>query len=765
MSGMSPIPNLSLGKRLLKIAEAAGYRGEGAFPIPAMTFDGSGTINFIVTEQDIPVAPPGGVLFKPSANSFKQFQVDEQGQTQWVDLGDAPDLTAIGKGAGGASSGPAPGFPPLPSPKPPVDPDDRSILYPPISSPNTVAPSSALKEDGTLIHGSGNPASSMVVARNGEISLAGACRFYRRSDAFPATVIDSDGIYEINVNQSLYVQKKDWTWTYSISMDDTRNSANICDLYDISLEVRNLTNGKWMRYAGSFSEGQFVLYDARNDVRIVDNTTNANGSLCQNIQRITFYTSQFKPALGSLNGSPIGDYEFTLTAVRKKGDVPPVVAKWKASVIDEVVDDPSILVTPTVSVNTALNAYALTATNTLKHGSGNQSQNMVVATNGEIELAGACRFYRNSSAFAPTGTEYGINVHLSPYAAQKDWTWLYSVVLKDIRNSDCITDLYDVSLHAVGVNGSVNFVGSFVDGVFHFTDVDNSLDIVDNTTDPTGRLAQNIQRITFYKDQMNPELGTLNPVPIGSYEFTLIAKRKVGDYPDVVCTWTAEVIDEIPDDVSFITSPVYATRAMMVPQGLKGNGELLLGSGNKNGELVTVSNGELHLAGASRWYQAGLPFGSEDGSTPPTYNINLYQSTSTGLKDWTWFYGLAMVNTKNSANICDLYDVTMGAKHIASGTMVEFVGSFADGVFAFTNAQFGIGIVDNTTNAQGSVCQNSQRITFYKAGIPGIQMGANTGCPIGDYEFTLKAVRKRGNVAPMTLTWRAHVVDEIPPQP
>lgn len=759
MSNMSPVPKLSIGTRIKHIAEQLGFTGEGQIAIPVQSSDGAGLLNLIVTNSDLDedralqAAPVGTLVFKPSARSF--FKRTEEAAWEGVDNNaDVENLSV---------SMPSTSTPVVvPSlPKPPEGPiDDTSFIVSP--SVRTGRASAASVKDANpshLLHGSGNPSDNMVVASNGEISLAGACRVYRSSTAFAP----EDGVYSINVFESEDKTKKDWTFVYSVALDNDTNGSLITDLYDVSIIVENMDTGRRMVYPLTFADGKFVMYDAVRDIRIDDNTVGRDGRVMQNVQRITFYAEKMHAEIGELSGSPIGSYMFKIRAVRKTGDFAPVECVWAAVVIDERPDDTSILIEPQVNVGAVLNPIALNATNpqNLKVGSSNRAQAMVVASNGEVELAGACRFYRSGNAFEPNGTEYEVNLQNSPDKTSKDWTFVYSAALVDNRNAAGLADLYDLTLdvRCIETGESLNFVGRFDNGVFHLEDAAHGLDIVDNTTDSTGRLMQNIQRINSYKPQLgNPSLGRISGNPIGEYEFTLTARRRVGEFPPVVAQWTASVIDE---DLTMMRDPTLVLNAEPNDAAKGPDGYLKLGVGQPTHSMVVVSNGELEMAAVCRYHSNGTPIVPEIENGIPTYAFNVQdvQPLSGTVKSWNWTFALTLLSNRNGDGIDDLYDVHMIVKH--KDNVLDFAGFFhkESGRYVFDSNGLSNPIVDSATDAVGSFVQNSQRVSFYMDSLhPTISDDAQA--PIGLYEFRFVATRRSGNYPPMVLEFNAHVIDE-----
>jgi len=212
---------------------------------------------------------------------------------------------------------------------------------------------------------------------------------------------------------------------------------------------------------------------------------------------------------------------------------------------EEAEHDLSIITDPVTQYNVLPNEKALKPNlPSLKVGTGNPADNMVVVNNGELELAAAIRFYRVIQTFESQEGVYAIDLEDSTFATKKDWAWVFSMLLLNEVNGNNITDLYDLTMTIEAPNGELlRFNGNFNNGTFHLVSDDAVLDIVDSYTTGYGNICQNIQRVTFYVDQLpGTELGG-NGSPIGTYTIEIRAERKRGDVEPLVLTLTAEVTD------------------------------------------------------------------------------------------------------------------------------------------------------------------------------------------------------------------------------
>lgn len=337
MSGsLSQLPALTFGTRLRLLAESRGYAGKGAIAFPIMTNDGRGVLNFVVTEEEQANAPLGTVLYNPKSREFQQ-RVEGDNGAEWSNVGTSPNMDSL-TGSEYAEYSNQLHLPPLPAPNPgpgpePEPEEDLSFLTAPVVTVDTL-PSEAARKPGmeVLKHSTGNPATDMVVATNGELELALALRYYRVKQTFG--VSDGDSHYNINLDESSF-KPADWSWVYSLVLVDVRNGNCITDLYDVRMEVKFLA-GNTLEFIGKFDNGVFHFIEEANMLDIVDNTTDGTGSICQNIQRVTFYKEQLGVLEFGVDGAPIGDYSIKLTATRKRGeDLLPVEIHVGAHVFDQ----------------------------------------------------------------------------------------------------------------------------------------------------------------------------------------------------------------------------------------------------------------------------------------------------------------------------------------------------------------------------------------------------------------------------------------------
>lgn len=191
---------------------------------------------------------------------------------------------------------------------------DTSHLVEPTIVATTMT-GSTVKENGTLLHGSGNPIEGYTVASNGELTMALAARLYKSG----LVIEPVEGSYLLDVPDT-----GDWNITYSIDVPPQEATHSITSLYDVSLEFRSLDSGESLVFDLHPEGAGYGFRSEDGMLNIVDNTVADSGSVCQNIQRLQHYVSYFPSAQRNSFGSLLGNYEVELLA-RRKNSIAPVV--------------------------------------------------------------------------------------------------------------------------------------------------------------------------------------------------------------------------------------------------------------------------------------------------------------------------------------------------------------------------------------------------------------------------------------------------------
>lgn len=214
------------------------------------------------------------------------------------------------------------------------------------------------------------------------------------------------------------------------------------------------------------------------------------------------------------------------------------VGQFSIELLEPITDDASFVTAPVVTENGTPSQMALKTDGTLFFGEGNLATRMAVASNGEIELAGAVRMLGYNQAIQSKDDVYHVNIGDSA-----DWTMPFSFALLDKRNGDRITDLYNCSIKVTAPGGGVlNFELKRQYGRLLLVDSANQLKIENPAAyNDAQTLFQELQRVTFYKSK----LGTLSlnaaGAPYGTFQIELRAVRKVGAVDPVVVSYTAEI--------------------------------------------------------------------------------------------------------------------------------------------------------------------------------------------------------------------------------
>lgn len=185
------------------------------------------------------------------------------------------------------------------------------------------------------------------------------------------------------------------------------------------------------------------------------------------------------------------------------------------------------------------------ANGTLLNGSGNDANNMMVVTNGEIEIGARFSKYKKGQSSAPVDGVYNFVLK-----QDEDWNFPYNVGLLGDAAQYCLADLYNVTA-TIRMPGGHEIVWKLhkIDGMLHFKDDAGVVDIIDNNTDENLSFMQNIQRLNWYTTPGDEYGLTYNDFesPLGDYEIEFKAERKFGNVEPVVLTIKAHVELEQPE--------------------------------------------------------------------------------------------------------------------------------------------------------------------------------------------------------------------------
>lgn len=193
---------------------------------------------------------------------------------------------------------------------------DHLVL--PVVAPNAQMGAHATKVDGTLQAGTGVPAQGMTVATNNELELAISASYWKgQPQAFIEPV---DGVYS-----PVLTQTQEWNFIFSVAGFNIEDP--ITDLYDIVLYVKSIDSGDRIEFTLTREEDasyHWVNLDLGLDIT----DSSVNGDVIQNIQRLSFYASQFANTTRN-GGTPnafLGTFELGLVGYRKNSLVPRVAA-------------------------------------------------------------------------------------------------------------------------------------------------------------------------------------------------------------------------------------------------------------------------------------------------------------------------------------------------------------------------------------------------------------------------------------------------------
>lgn len=201
------------------------------------------------------------------------------------------------------------------------------------------------------------------------------------------------------------------------------------------------------------------------------------------------------------------------------------------------VDVPVYLTEPVI-VEGTISEKGQKENGTMLNGTANPSTDFTMVNNGEIELGLAARVWKSAITVPPVNNHYTLSIA----DEGGDWNWPIHISL--LQEERPITDLYDVTLSAMSIESEQVLEFQLIrteDGVLHFINEPNQLDIEDNVTTPAGDVTQNIQRVTFYKDYMGEMTQNATGAPVGEFIIELNATRREGLVPTLKCSISVDV--------------------------------------------------------------------------------------------------------------------------------------------------------------------------------------------------------------------------------
>jgi hypothetical protein len=224
------------------------------------------------------------------------------------------------------------------------------------------------------------------------------------------------------------------------------------------------------------------------------------------------------------------------------------IGRFSIDIVDPIVPDTSMIISPVVVPNTMPARMAMKSDDTLFYGNGNLSGGMLVAGNGEVEVAGAARLSTYRGVFNSTLVENKHTYHLD-IADISDWTLPFSFALINKRNGDLLTDLYycAVKITAQQGGGYLNFVITRQYGKLILWDAVNNLTVSDILTyNDEQTLFQNILRVTAFKHKLGSLTCNAIGAPYGVFDVEISAARKTEDQPTVTVAFRVVVSGTAP---------------------------------------------------------------------------------------------------------------------------------------------------------------------------------------------------------------------------
>lgn len=200
-----------------------------------------------------------------------------------------------------------------------TDPNSGTGIITPVNTQVDVDLATEFTESGSMVHGTDNTISGFTVADNGEISVA--CSVALRGNTDPLEYVDGVATYTIADTDM-------WDLKFNFGLINTVNGDDVGALYDIRLFSPTHGPDDLDLRLYKTPDG-YKLSNVNNSIVIDDNTIAPDKSFIQNVISLSDYGNIVDTKSKNAAGAPLGTYEFTLTATRKQGGVPPVVVNFK----------------------------------------------------------------------------------------------------------------------------------------------------------------------------------------------------------------------------------------------------------------------------------------------------------------------------------------------------------------------------------------------------------------------------------------------------
>lgn len=197
-------------------------------------------------------------------------------------------------------------------------------------------------------------------------------------------------------------------------------------------------------------------------------------------------------------------------------------------------------------------------------------------------------------------------------------------------------------------------------------------------------------------------------------------------------------------------APQQAGQALSIALEVKENGTMAHGSGNRNGEFMQVTNGELSLSLATRIWKKAAP-------DPINAEAGGYVHQLTANQDWNVPFSFCLTDTAPAdAKLTDLYDLEFVWAYVNTGETIKWtLEENAEGGFDLHDGN-GMRIIDSNVLGAGRGLQNIQRMSHYVQNQNGNryftpEAATDIGGILGDFIFTVTAYRKNSLAAPLVL--------------
>lgn len=177
-----------------------------------------------------------------------------------------------------------------------------------VAEENTTLPEVAVRENGTMLSGTGNTAENFTSSRNAHIALDLGARI--RSSK--VRIVPSGEVYLIELADT-----QSWTFPHSAALLDITGGTVLTNFYDITLTAKNRDTAEELTFTLVRVGNKYTFVSPEYDLAITDGAFTSDLSVYQDIQSLSFYAMAFPLTQVNGAGGMIGTFDIEMKALPK----------------------------------------------------------------------------------------------------------------------------------------------------------------------------------------------------------------------------------------------------------------------------------------------------------------------------------------------------------------------------------------------------------------------------------------------------------------